>query len=75
MKRLDAIKNPNQKRASFKCNSCQTTWIRPVNFYIRRSHPAIAALIPAYKYKVCKKCAIKEMGNKNKKRKWFFNEE
>ena len=75
MKNLPTLKNPNQKRASFKCKSCNTSWIRPVNIYIRRPHPAIAALVAPYKYEICKKCAIKEIGTKNKKRKWFFDEE
>ena len=75
MKSLPTLQNPDQKRASFKCRSCRTTWIKPVNFYIRRPHPAIAALVPAYEHHICKKCALRECGPKNKKRKWFFNEE
>jgi len=46
-----------------------------VSYFIRRPHPAIAALVPDYERNICKKCAIKEIGNRNKKRKWFFDEE
>ena len=74
MKRLDAIKNPNQKRVNFKCNSCSKVWIRPVNYYIKTRHPAAESLVDYYEYEICKKCAIKEVGNKNKKRKEFFDE-
>ena len=75
MKNLPTLSNQNQKRASFKCKGCGTSWIKPVNVFVRRPHPAIAALVPAYEYEICKKCAIKEIGSKNKKRKWFFNED
>lgn len=75
MKNLPTLSNPNQKKASFKCKGCGTSWIKPVNIFIRRPHPAIAALVDPYTYEICKKCAIKEIGPKNKKRKWFFDEE
>jgi len=75
LKNLPTVSNRNQKRASFKCDGCKTSWIKPVSIYARRPHPAIAALVPAYELMICKKCALREIGLKNKKRKWFFNEE
>jgi hypothetical protein len=35
---------------------------------------AIEALVEPYEYEICKKCAVREFGSKNKKRKEFFNE-
>lgn len=74
-KTYGTISNPQKKRSSFKCKGCSTSWIKPVNYYLRRPHPAIIDLVEFYEIEICKKCAIRELGPKNKKRKWFFDEE
>ena len=74
-KRFGAILNPERKRVNFTCNDCGSAWSKPVFYFLRIPHPAIAAIVEPYEKEICKKCALREFGAKNKRRKRFFNEE
>jgi len=74
LKDSNSVRNPERKRVNFKCEDCGGVWKKPVPYFIRHQHKAIEALVEAYEYEVCKKCAIREFGSKSKKRKEFFNE-
>ena len=75
MKRLANVKNPGAKKSQFQCDTYNIQWINPVPYFIRTPHPAINSLVDYFEYMICKKCTIKEIGTKNKKKEWFFNEE
>jgi len=69
------ISNPQRKRVNFHCEDCGGVWKKPVFYFLRHPHPAISALVPEYEKEICKRCAVREFGSKNKRRKRFFNEE
>lgn len=73
-KTYGTISNPQRKRVNFHCEDCGNTWKRPVYYFLRHPHPAILALVPEYVKEICKKCAVREFGAKNKRRKRFFDE-
>ena len=73
-KTFGTISNPQRKRVNFKCEDCGGAWQRPVYYFLRHPHPAVSALIPEYTKEICKKCAVREFGAKNKRRKKFFDE-
>ena len=75
MKNSNSIKHPERKRVNFQCEDCGGVWKKPVPYFIRHSHPAIKALVPEYEKEICKRCAVREFGAKNKRRKRFFDEE
>ena len=74
-KRFGTISNPQRKRVNFRCEDCGGVWKKPVFYFIRHPHPAIQALVSPYEKEICKRCAVREFGAKNKRRKKFFNEE
>ena len=67
MKKRDNLENPQKKIPHFKCDSCKESWYKPVNYYIRRPHQAVALLVDDYEKRICKKCVLKEIG----KTKWY----
>ena len=67
MKKREHLENPQSKTANFKCDSCKKHWYKPVNYYIRRPHQAVAALVDTYEMRICKQCILKEIG----KTKWY----
>lgn len=73
MKNKENLTNPNKKLANFKCESCKTAWIKPVNYYIRRPHQAVKELVDDYEVKICSKCLKREIG-KTAWYKEFINE-
>ena len=74
MKESNSIRNPERKMVNFNCDDCGGVWKKPVPYFIRHQHNAVKGLVEHYEYTICKKCAIREFGSKNKKRKEFFNE-
>ena len=74
MKHSSSVANPDRKRTNFKCHDCNKSWQKPVPYFIRHENKAIKNLVEPYEYEICKRCAVREFGAKNKKRKEFFNE-
>jgi hypothetical protein len=73
LKKRDNLENPQKKIAPFKCERCYESWYKPVNYYIRRPHQAVAALVDHYEIKICGKCLKREIG-KTTWYKEFINE-
>ena len=74
-KKYGSISNPQRKMVNFNCADCGGVWKKPVNIYLRHPHPAVAGLLEPYEKEICKRCAVREFGAKNKRRKKFFDEE
>jgi hypothetical protein len=74
-KTYGTISNPQRKRVNFHCEDCGGAWKKPVPYFIRHPHLAIEQLVQPYQKEICKRCAVREFGAKNKRRKKFFNEE
>ena len=54
----------NFKMNPFLCTTCGT---RSTHKYLRRPHPAVIKIVIDPRWKeICKKCAKKEVGSKNK---------
>ena len=73
-KKYGTVSNPQRKRVNFHCQDCGGVWKKPVFYFLRQPHPAISALVPEYTKEICKRCAVREFGAKNKRRKKFFDE-
>ena len=73
MKKSNSVDNPERKRVNFYCEDCGKEWKKPVPYYIRHENKALNFTEP-FQYEICKRCAVREFGSKNKKRKEFFNE-
>ena len=73
-KTFGTISNPQRKRVNFTCEDCGGVWKKPVPYFIRHQHKAIENLVTPYAYEICKRCAVREFGAKNKRRKRIFNE-
>ena len=73
-KRFGTISNPQRKRVNFHCQDCGGIWKQPVFYFLRHPHLAVEALVQPYELEICKRCAVREFGAKNKRRKKFFDE-
>ncbi len=73
MKKSNSVDDPDRKMVNFTCDDCQKSWKKPVPYFIRHNNRALQ-FTDTFEYKICKRCAVREFGSKNKKRKEFFNE-
>ena len=74
MKDSNSVRNPERKRVNFRCEDCGGVWKKPIPYFIRHQNKAIESLTQPFEKEICKRCAVREFGAKNKNRKRFFNE-